>query len=53
MRQAHRILENLHSPGRYTGSFWPGGHVFTAEMQDEAIGFLAASLALAAHTSAS
>lgn len=53
MRQAHRILENLHSPGRYTGSFWPGGHVFTAEMQDEAIGFLAASLALAAHASAS
>ncbi|MGK3648996.1 acetylesterase [Pseudarthrobacter enclensis] len=52
-RQAHRILESLHSPGRYTGSFWPGGHVFTAEMQDEAIGFLAASLALAAPASAS
>lgn len=45
MRQAHRNLESLHGDGRYTGSFWPGGHVFTAGMQDEAIGFLAASLA--------
>ena len=45
MRQAHRKLESLHDDGRYTGSFWPGGHIFTAGMQDEAIGFLAASLA--------
>ncbi|MCY1673659.1 acetylesterase [Pseudarthrobacter sp. SL88] len=48
MRQAHQILEALNAGGRYTGSFWPGGHVFTAAMQDEAIGFLAASLAFPA-----
>ena len=44
MRDAHRVLESLHSPGTYTGSFWPGGHVFTASMQQEALGFLSASL---------
>lgn len=44
MRAAHRILESLHSKERYTGSFWPGGHVFTAGMQQEAISFLSASL---------
>lgn len=44
MREAHRILGSLHSPGAYTGSFWPGGHVFTADMQQEALDFLAASL---------
>ena len=44
MRGAHRILESLHSPDSYTGSFWPGGHVFTAGMQQEAIDFLSASL---------
>nr|WP_240720879.1 acetylxylan esterase [Pseudarthrobacter sp. NamE2] len=44
MRDAHRILESLHASGRYTGSFWPGGHVFTAAMQEEATAFLAATL---------
>ncbi|MDT0193963.1 acetylxylan esterase [Arthrobacter sp. AB6] len=44
MRGAHRILESLHSPESYTGSFWPGGHIFTAGMQREAIDFLSASL---------
>ena len=46
MRDAHRVLESLHGgTGTYTGSFWPGGHVFTAAMQDEAINFLARTLA--------
>ncbi|TQJ38310.1 acetyl xylan esterase AXE1 [Arthrobacter sp. SLBN-112] len=46
MRQAHRILESLHDgTGRYTGSFQPGGHVFTAAMQDEGLDFLAKALA--------
>jgi dienelactone hydrolase len=44
MRDAHRVLETLHRPGTYTGSFWPVGHVFTADMQQEALDFLAASL---------
>ncbi|HEU4667280.1 MAG TPA: acetylxylan esterase [Arthrobacter sp.] len=44
MRGAHGMLESLHSPGSYTGSFWPVGHVFTAGMQQEAIDFLSASL---------
>ena len=44
MRQAHRVLESLHGPGTYTGKFWPGGHVFTAAMQNEAIHSLAAAL---------
>jgi dienelactone hydrolase len=44
MRDAHRVLESLHRPGTYTGSFWPVGHVFTADMQQEALDFLAASL---------
>lgn len=44
MRQAHRILESLHGPGTYTGTFWPGGHVFTAAMQNEAIHSLAVAL---------
>ncbi|WP_258806292.1 acetylxylan esterase [Pseudarthrobacter sp. NS4] len=44
MREAHRVLESLHSDGKYTGSFWPGGHVFTAAMQAEALNFLAGSL---------
>lgn len=44
MRDAHRVLESLHSPGTYTGRFWPGGHVFTASMQQEALGFLSNSL---------
>jgi dienelactone hydrolase len=44
MRDADSILRALHE-NRYTGSFWPGGHVFTSEMQDEAMTFLAGSLA--------
>jgi dienelactone hydrolase len=52
MRDAHRILESLHSaPTRtgtsYTGSFWPGGHVFTADMQNEAINYLTGTLGTA------
>ncbi|RDV10156.1 acetylesterase [Arthrobacter sp. RT-1] len=46
MRQAHRVLETLHRDGKYTGTFWPGGHVFTTAMQDEAIDFLAGALHL-------
>ena len=44
MRQAHQILESLHGRGSYTGSFWPGGHVFTAAMQREAISYLSTTL---------
>ncbi len=44
MREAHRILDSLHRPGSYTGSFWPGGHVFTARMQEEALDFLSSTL---------
>ena len=44
MREAHRILESIHPAGSYTGSFWPGGHVFTAEMQNEAISYLSRAL---------
>jgi dienelactone hydrolase len=44
MRDAHRMLESLHRPGSYTGSFWPGGHVFTAGMQQEALDFLTATM---------
>jgi len=51
MREAHRILERLHAASEgartpYTGSFWPGGHVFSAAMQEEATEFLASTLAL-------
>jgi dienelactone hydrolase len=44
MREAHGILDSLHPAGTYTGSFWPGGHVFTAEMQNEAISYLSGAL---------
>lgn len=44
MREAHRVLESLHPNGSYTGNFWPGGHVFTAEMQNEAISYLSGRL---------
>jgi dienelactone hydrolase len=44
MREAHHLLESLHRPGSYTGSFWPGGHVFTAPMQEEALDFLSSTL---------
>ena len=44
MRDADALLGAQHSSGRYTGSFWPGGHAFSTDMQDEAAGFLAESL---------
>lgn len=44
MRDAHRILASLHPAGSYSGTFWPGGHVFTAEMQNEAISYLSGAL---------
>jgi len=44
MREAHRVLAALHPAGSYTGTFWPGGHVFTAEMQNEAISYLTGTL---------
>jgi dienelactone hydrolase len=44
MREAHAILDSLHPDATYTGSFWPGGHVFTSRMQDEALDFLTATL---------
>ena len=44
MRQAHLILESLHGRERYTGSFWPGGDVFTAAMQREALSYLSTTL---------
>ncbi|MGO4192784.1 acetylxylan esterase [Arthrobacter sp. YAF17] len=44
MRQAHQILESRHGRESYTGSFWPGGHVFTAAMQREAICYLSRTL---------
>ncbi|WP_099093397.1 acetylxylan esterase [Pseudarthrobacter sulfonivorans] len=47
MRDAHRILESLHSADSYTGAFWPGGHAFTAEMQNEAISYLSRTLGAA------
>lgn len=43
MREADRMLLRL-NPKAYTGSFWPGGHIFTAAMQDEAIRYLQTSL---------
>lgn len=46
MRQAHGLLESLHAgTDKYTGSLWPGGHAFTAPMQDEALDFLSQALA--------
>jgi dienelactone hydrolase len=39
MRDADAIL-GAPPHGRYTGSFWPGGHAFTTDMQEEAAAFL-------------
>ncbi|CAN7484849.1 acetylesterase [Arthrobacter sp. LjRoot78] len=39
MRDADAVL-GARPTGRYTGSFWPGGHAFTTDMQEEAAGFL-------------
>lgn len=44
MRDADAHLSRLMSPGRYTGSFWPGSHAFTPAMQEEAAAFLASNL---------
>ena len=44
MHDADTLLGAHSASGRYTGSFWPGGHAFTADMQDEAAGFLLESL---------
>ncbi|UZX04460.1 acetylxylan esterase [Arthrobacter sp. CDRTa11] len=44
MRDAHQLLESLHTSAGYQGSWWPGQHVFTGEMQKEAISFLANTL---------
>ncbi|MBT2532368.1 acetylxylan esterase [Arthrobacter sp. ISL-48] len=44
MRDAHRTLSALHGKSTYTGSFWPGPHIFTAEMQNEAISYLSTTL---------
>ena len=44
MRAAHERLAAIHpAPGRYRGSFTPGGHEFDVAMQDEAIDFLLAA----------
>ena len=43
MRDADALLGAQHASGRYTGSFWPGGHAFTTDMQEEAAGFLLAA----------
>ena len=41
MESAHRRLAEIHAgPGRYRGSFTPGGHEFDVAMQEEAIDFL-------------
>ena len=44
MRDADAILRAQTVAGRYSGSFWPGGHAFTTDMQVEAAGFLRQSL---------
>lgn len=44
IRDADALLGAQHASGRYTGSFWPGGHAFTTDMQQEAAGFLLESL---------
>jgi dienelactone hydrolase len=41
MESAHERLTALHTaPGRYRGSFTPGGHEFDVAMQEQAIAFL-------------
>ena len=44
MRDADALLSAQNASGRYTGSFRPGGHAFTTDMQEEAAGFLLESL---------
>ncbi len=52
MRAANKMLDDLHPSGRYTGTFWPGGHEFTIPMQEEAFAFLRDALAPASATPA-
>lgn len=44
MRNADAHLSERMPAGRYTGSFWPGPHVFSTGMQDEAAAFLSSNL---------
>ena len=44
MRDADAHLSERMPAGRYAGSFWPGPHVFSTGMQDEAAAFLSSSL---------
>ncbi|MFC8304461.1 acetylesterase [Specibacter sp. NPDC057265] len=48
MHDAHSLLADLHAPGRYTGTFWPGGHEFTVPMQRQVLDFFRAALTLGA-----
>ena len=45
LQDADSALRSLHPSGSYRGSFWPGGHTFTAGMQSETAAFLLAALA--------
>lgn len=44
MRDADAHLSQRMPPGRYTGSVWPGPHVFSTAMQEEAAAFLSSTL---------
>jgi dienelactone hydrolase len=44
MRDADAHLSQRMPAGRYTGSFWPEPHVFSAAMQEEAAAFLSSNL---------
>ncbi|MBU8868694.1 acetylxylan esterase [Paenarthrobacter aromaticivorans] len=44
MRDADAHLSERMPAGRYTGSFWPGPHVFSTAMQEEAAAFLSSNL---------
>lgn len=44
MRDAHALLSAAQCAGSYEGSWWPGGHEFTPDMQREAFEFLAGTL---------
>lgn len=44
MRDADAHLSERMPAGRYAGSFWPGPHVFSTGMQEEAAAFLSSNL---------
>lgn len=46
MHDAHGMLADRHAPGRYTGTFWPGGHEFTPPMQRQLLDFFRAALTI-------